>query len=275
MSKTLVVGGNGYIGKHLQKKFPEFIYIGKKEFDLNNFSKIKKFLSNLKIDRCIILSAVIRYEKIVNFKIEPLKTNLLGLNNLLSLLDDKVKVIYFSSMTVYDEKAISPVKEDSNLLPLHVYGLSKVYAEQLVKFYNFKSIIIRIPGIYGGDRKSGLIYNTIKNMKKNFDVEIDTSNIGYWETMHIDDMLDMFSKLLKNYKYKTKYEIYNISYGEPTDILDTVYFIKTILGSKSNIKINKNYKDFYLSNNKIVSFIGSPLMTFKERLKLYVNEVDN
>lgn len=272
MSKTLVVGGNGYIGRHLQKRFPDFLYLGSKNFDLKNLSQIKTFLNQIDINRCIILSAVIAYDKKVDFNDELFRTNLIGLNNLLSLLDNKVKVIYFSSMTVYDENAILPVKENSKLLPLHAYGLSKVYAEQLISFYDFESIIIRIPGIYGGDRKNGLIYNTIQKMLKNVDIEFDIANLRYWETMHIDDMLDMFSKLLENYKYQKKSDIFNISYGEITDICETVYFIRKILKSNSKINIKKQYKDFCLSNKKVLKFVNPPIR-YKERLKSYIETI--
>ena len=47
-----------------------------------------------------------------------------------------------------------------------ISGLSKLFAEQLTKFYSqendFKAVIIRIPGLFGGDRKSGFIYNAIE-----------------------------------------------------------------------------------------------------------------
>jgi len=271
MSKTLVVGGNGYIGSHLKKKFSEFIYIGRKDFDLNDKNQILNFFDKINIDTCIILSAVISYDKFVDFDSEPFTTNLHGLNNLLSVLDNRTKVIYFSSMTVYDENSISPVKEDSKLLPLHSYGLSKVYAEQLVKFYSFKYLIIRIPGIYGGDRTSGLIYNTIKKMKENKSIEIDTTNLGYWETMHIDDMIDMFSELIINYNYANKSNTFNICYGEKTDIIETINFIKHTLKSNSKIDVNKEYRNFYLSNHNILKYVSQPVKYY-ERLQSYIKE---
>ncbi len=275
MSKTLVVGGNGYIGSHMKQIFPDFIYSGRSEFDLTDKQQIKEYCQTIDIDTCIILSATISYERDVNFTDEPFATNLTGLNNLLSVLqkiNQKIKIIYFSSMTVYADNNTSPVIESAELAPLHTYGLSKVYAETLIRFYNLNSVIIRIPGIYGGDRKSGLIYNVIQKMIQNEEVTIDTSNLGYWETLHIDDMLDMFSKFLSAYTFNRKFEIFNIAYGEKTDIIETLNFIALELQSNSDIKVEKYYKDLYLSNNKLLMIIKNKPIDYLARLKKYIEE---
>lgn len=272
MSKTLVIGGTGYIGRHLKKVKPDFIYASRSDFDLNNIDKIKSYLNQLEIDICLILAASIGYENKISFSSEPFTSNVMGLNNLLSVLNKKTKIIYFSSMTVYDKSELSAVKEDSNLLPSHGYGLSKVFAEKLIEYYNFNSVIIRIPGVYGGDRKEGIIYNTILNLSNNKDIKIDTKSLVYWETIHIEDLLLMFIEFLNNYNFNEKFDIYNLSYGEETDIIDTVHFLKNELNSLSNIYISKCYNTLFLSNEKALKFVNKPLR-FKDRLKLYLKEI--
>ena len=275
MSKILVVGGNGYIGSHMRRDCPDFLYIGREEFDLRNKEEILHYCKPLDISMCIILSSSISYEKQVNFNDEPFSTNLIGLNNLLDVLQEShphVHIVYFSSMTVYSDNNASPVLESSDLNPLHTYGLSKVYAESLIKYYDFHSVIIRIPGIYGGSRKSGLIYNSIQKLKNNEEIIIDTSNLGYWETMHIDDMLDMFNTLLKTYTFTSKFEVFNISYGEKTDIIDMLHFMSDALHSKSKIYVEKKYKDLYLSNKKISSYTKKQT-SFYDKLLDYIKEL--
>lgn len=272
MNKILVVGSNGYIGRHLKKIIPNLFYATREDFDLKNIEEIKKFLGNKNFETCIILAASIGYDKEINFQSEPFNTNLEGLNNFLSVLDKKIKVIYFSSMTVYDKKSKSPVIESSNLLPCHSYGLSKVYAEKLIEYYGFTSVIIRIPGVYGGDRKSGLIYNTIKNLQNNKNIIIDTKDLEYWETINIDDLLLMFKEFLNKYKFNSKYEFFNLSYGEEIDIIDTVYYLKKLLNSSSFIDIKKGYNKLFLSNKKILKIVNNPIL-YKDRLKLYIKEI--
>ncbi len=274
MNKTLVVGGTGYIGAHIKKKFPDFIYTGSAEFNLNAKEQISAYFQDIDIDICIILSATISYEKTVDLTSEPFTTNVMGLNNLLSVLKDKnkdIKIIYFSSMTVYADSNPHPVTENAYLAPFHTYGLSKVYAESLIKYYGLKSVIVRIPGIYGGDRKSGLIYNVIQKIKKNMPIDIDTSDLGYWETLHIDDMINMFSDFIEHYTYESKFEIFNIAYGEKTDFIETIYHILNQVKSNSKINVNKNYTDLYLSNVKILELVNKP-MSYKDRLNLFICE---
>ena len=273
--KTLVVGGKGYIGSHLQSIFPHYIYTGRKDFDLNNKNEIEKFCENIDIDICLILSAKISYDKDINIFEEPFKTNVNGLNNLLITLNKKnrdMKIVYFSSMTVYDQDNISPVLETANLLPLHSYGLSKVYAEDLIKFYKFNSAIIRIPGVYGGSRKSGFIYNTIKKLQNNEDIDIDTEDLGYWETIYINDIIELLISFLSKYKFTDKCEIFNIAYGEKVDFIETVWFLKKQLNSNSTINISKKYKDIYLSNEKISKHIDIDV-NYYDSLKIYLKSL--
>ncbi|GMN90421.1 NAD-dependent epimerase/dehydratase family protein [Francisella sciaenopsi] len=272
MSNVLVVGGKGYVGRHLKKKFPNFIYCGRSEFDLTSKQEIIDYLKEVQIDTCIILSASIGYDQGINFYDEPFQTNLLGLNNLLSVLSKCTKIIYFSSMTVYDPNNVSPVNEEAKLKALHSYALSKIYAEQLIKYYSFKSLIIRIPGIYGGDRKAGLIYNSIQKMRDNIDVDINTDNLGYWETMHVDDMVECLSELFGKYEFKSEADILNISYGEEVDLIATLKFIKEKLGSDSLLKVSRKYTKLYLSNKKLKNYNVNIKNSYYKRLDSYIEE---
>jgi len=156
MSNMYIVGGTGYIGQHMKTIYPNAVYTGTKDFDLLNKDEIANFFKDKIIDTCIFLSAKISFNDTPVLNEEPFLTNNVGLSNLLSVFKEKnlsPKIIYFSSMTVYDSNNFSPVSEESNLLPLHDYGLSKVLAENILKFYGFKSLIIRIPEFSGGKGK--------------------------------------------------------------------------------------------------------------------------
>lgn len=175
-------------------------------------------------------------------------------------------------MTVYDINNKIPVSESDNLLPLHGYGMSKVWAESLIKYYRLPSLIIRIPGVYGGKRTQGFIYNTIKALKNNEDIDINTEDLGYWETIHIDDLIYLFNSLMNQYSYKKDVEVFNISYGEVTDFIQTANFIKNEIASNSVIKINKCYQNYYLCNKKLLSYT-TPEYSYYNRLKKYIQEV--
>ena len=168
--------------------------------------------------------------------------NCIAYKNLLNHLvqiDYSNQFVYISSMTVYSEKNESPVEENGNTeLPPNPYGLSKLIAEKLTKYYSrenkFNSAIIRIPGLFGGDRKSGFIYNAIDKISKNLDFFISTENLNYWETISVFDASDMIKIFLNKYNEKDC-EVYNICYGHQTDIIELAYISKKHFNSASNI----------------------------------------
>ena len=63
----------------------------------------------------------------------------------------KFKIIACSSFSVYGKLKL-PIKENHDLNPINTYGLSKVLAENLYKFYSknrkFKIIILRFDNIW-------------------------------------------------------------------------------------------------------------------------------
>ena len=181
-------------------------------------------------------------------------------------------------MTVYDSNNSIPVKEDDKIAPANTYGLSKYLAEVITNFFcvqnNLKGVILRLPGIYGGDKNNGFIYNTIKKAKDNQLIELDTQGLVYWETIFINDLCEMIWAFLKQYQWELPTDIFNVSYGCETDFNNTAEFIVESL-QKGNLNIKnekKGYVPFYLSNDKISKLIEVKTDYFGQ-LKKYVNDM--
>ncbi|MBA3971212.1 MAG: NAD-dependent epimerase/dehydratase family protein, partial [Bacteroidetes bacterium] len=145
---------------------------------------------------------------------------------------------------------------------LSTYGLSKVLGEQTIKFFcsvnNIKGVILRIPGIFGGTRSSGYIYNTALKCLKNESVTLNTTGLGYWETINIDDLSNYIAEFIRNYDWNKKVETFNIAYGSATDFIECAYKIKKILNSSSEIieESYKGYRDFCLDNSKVQKYVN-------------------
>ena len=129
--------------------------------------------------------------------------------------------------------------------------------------------------MFGGDRKSGFIYNAIDKISKNLDFFISTKNLKYWETISVLDVSHMIEIFLNKYNWEQDCEVYNICYGKETDIIELAYFIKEYFNSTSNITSTSpnGYKPFYLSNKKYLNLTNNYPNNFKDSLVTYINTV--
>jgi UDP-glucose 4-epimerase len=182
-------------------------------------------------------------------------------------------------MTVYGTDNPLPVKENGKLNPLSSYGLSKILAERIIEFYtgggHCKCVSLRIPGVYGGDRRSGFIYNTIRKCLNQESVTINTTDLGYWECLRIDDLCHIIRQFLEHYSWEKNYEVFNIGYGKETDILACAQLIKELTNSRSEITVEEagGYVPLFLSNRKIKKLVSIPGNLCEESLKNYIQSL--
>lgn len=209
-------------------------------------------------------------------------TNVLGLLKFVDFINiHKIcsKIVFVSSMTIYSPLNEIPIKENSIKTPQpHIYGLSKYIGEEIINFVcyhtDIKSLIIRIPGLFGGDRKSGYIYNAIKAINKNQDFTIYFDNLEYWECADVNDIAEMLIELINEYNWQRDSETFNLSYGKEIKFSEIPYFIKDYLGSESKIYRHgiSSLRSFYLDNEKIKAIIDFNY-DFNSALIRYINRL--
>ena len=193
--QSILLVGAGYLGAHLGNILSPSFEVSytsktKKEnsisLDILNKETYKNIGQNF-YDCIIILASTLQGLGTTELKEDYINLDTLGLSGFLQFVTDNkltAKLVYISSMTVYGIENDVPVKENSILKPLSTYGLSKLLAENIFSFYcrshQGSGVILRIPGIYGGDRTSGFVYNTAVKCTKQQAIEINTSSLGYW-----------------------------------------------------------------------------------------------
>ncbi|MEM9681364.1 MAG: hypothetical protein AAF901_13660, partial [Bacteroidota bacterium] len=126
-------------------------------------------------------------------------------------------------------------------------------------------VVWRIPGIFGGARTNGFIYNVIQKIVSGETVPLKTAGLGYWEAMYVNDLVSLMSEFILNYNWVKPFDIFNIAYGEETDLVKTATYISNKLGRPEAIKKvgEKDYVRLYMCNDKLKSVVAVPYSYYK------------
>jgi len=147
MKKNIVVtGGSGRFGnylKNLKTKYKIF-FPTKKELDILNIQKVKKYLISKKPIILIHLAGLSRPMNIHEKNIErSIDLNIIGTANITKICaSQNIKLIYFSTNYVYPGKK-GNYRETDPLLPVNNYAWSKLGGEASVQLYK-NSLILRV-----------------------------------------------------------------------------------------------------------------------------------
>ncbi len=255
--KILITGSNGLIGKQTIKKLSiknNKIFAVDNNFKKNDQNKNIKFfnidlteksslkkIKNLKIDVIIHLAAFLGVKKTEKNELKCLNENITTTKNILDFcVSKKIKrIIFASSSEVYGDGYKTSIKEDSQVMPKSVYGISKVTCESFIKAYSkkykFNYNIIRFFNVYGpGQKKEFVIPIFLNCIKNNQNINLFGSGDQLRAFCFVDDAVEGLSKVLSKGR---KNETYNIGNNlEPIKIINLAKKIKKIFNSKVKIK---------------------------------------
>ena len=155
--KFVVTGGAGFVGSHLVKLLVneghkitviDNLHKGKIEnlssvineikfekIDIRDFHSIEKVLKN--IDGVFHQAALTVVQDSFERKKEYYDVNVLGTENIFKLAkENKFKIVYASSSSVYGHKQQTPINEDGDRKPINPYGETKLEDEYLFEKYS-------------------------------------------------------------------------------------------------------------------------------------------
>ena len=165
--KILVVGGAGYIGSHMIKRFQstehqievlDNLSTGFEEnsqdykfhlCDLSNKNQVHKILKENKYEMIMHFASSINVGESYDHPIKYYENNVTNTLNLLEcMIDLKIlNFIFSSTAAVYGEPKSIPIKEEQNLTPINPYGKTKSVVENILsdydKSYGLKYISLR------------------------------------------------------------------------------------------------------------------------------------
>lgn len=249
------------------------------KINICNLEDLDKIFKDNHIDYCVNFAAETHVDRSI---VEPnifIKTNVLGVSNLLDLcLKYNVKRFHqVSTDEVYgylelDSKEL--FREDSTLNPSSPYSASKASADLLVNAYhrtfNLDTTISRCSNNYGPNQyPEKLIPLVIKNALNDIEIPIYGNGMNVREWLHVKDHVLGIEKILFNGRSG---QVYNIGSNTEISNLDLVKKILNILGkSESLIKFvnDRPAHDlrYGIDYSKIKSELGyNPTISFNEGL---------
>ena len=184
------------------------------------------------------------------------------------LISSECPVIFISSMTVYGAELDRPVIEDDAGDPTSVYGYGKWQAELLLKAESRPTLAIRIPGLFGAPRKSGLVYNFMHAVKYAHDFSLPESPV-LWAAMHVADAAGSIAKIAS--EGIKGIEAINLAYRGSYSVETLVASVGAIYGRKIDYPIEQPKIEFDLTRADM--FGAVPSVSFLESLKKYSAEI--
>lgn len=290
--KILITGSSGFIGFHLsnfllQKNFNiigidnhddyydikiknqrlkilrknnKFIFFKLNILDKNIHNIFKKYKPDLIIN--LAAQAGVRFS--LKNPQKYIDTNIKGFLNILEAMksNNLKKIIYASSSSVYGNTKKFPTTEKTSLAPENIYGITKMFNEELAKFYkekfNIKSIGLRFFTVYGKlGRPDMFIPKVIKNMKENRKINLYNHGRHHRDFTYVDDInkaiYEITRKMLTTKAFKN--DVYNICKGKTVKIYDVINEVSKYIKKKPRI-VNKVFQlgDMYKthgSNKKL------------------------
>lgn len=265
MKKALVTGGAGFIGSHVSRRL---LKEGWKVYIVDNlstgfkdnipkgteFSKLDlsrdDFVRNLpddNLDAVFHLAAQSSGEISFDDPAYDLKTNCLSTVMLLKWCVKKniKRFMYTSSMSIYGDQIVQPVKETAIPLPKSFYGVGKLASEKYLEIYakmGIQPTSLRLFNVYGPGQnmknlRQGMVSIYMAYLLKKEELPIKGSVDRYRDFIYVDDVVGAYMACLDN--PLTFNKSYNVATGVRTTVKDLIDELLTAFkydGSKYPIK---------------------------------------
>lgn len=236
MSLITIIGGNGYIGRHLschfQKKGHKVNIIGKKNKKLN-----KKNMGH------VIYAAGVTSD----FRLRPfdaVKAHVCYLCEVLQTFKYE-SFLYLSSTRVYlsskNTMEVSPITVES-YKEEDLYCLSKLLGESLVlQNKKKKTRVARLSNVIGGIGMANTFFADLVKQAKSGKLYLQSSLKNKKDYIHINDCCEM----LENVVFQGRHSIYNIASGQRISTKLIVNHLKTVYPFRLSISPLAPFTEFF------------------------------
>lgn len=247
MKKAVVIGGSGFIGRHLVRRLKQegwkAIVVDKKE---GMEMESPRILDLFRIERPEVvfhLAGPIQLRNPdFNTAFEICASLLKGTKNVLeaSHMVGVQRFIFSSSGgAVYEDTTQIPTSETHPAKSSSLYGLTTLLLEKLIQGYedahNVPTAILRMSNVYGPEQWDNVVRRFVEAMRKNEPPTIRGDGSSTRDYIYIDDVIEAFWKT-------TNVEatgIFNIGSSKETSLKDVFETIADALQWKGEPRYNK------------------------------------
>lgn len=285
MKNVLVTGGAGYVGavlvpKLLSKGYNvtvlDLMIYGENVFqqvqDKKNLRLIKGDMRDQDLLRSSLdgINSVIHLACISNdpsFDLNPELGKSINLDSFRPLVEiakesGVERFIYASSSSVYGVKEEPNVHEEMTLEPLTDYSKFKAECENILKEYqaeSFTTVTVRPATVcgYSPRQRLDVIVNILSNHAfHNREIKVFGGSQKR-PNIHIQDMADLYCKLLEEDKAKVAGKVYNAGYENHT-VTELANMTKSIMGEDVSINHEEtnDLRSYHVSSKKIATELG-------------------
>jgi UDP-N-acetylglucosamine 4-epimerase len=260
----LVTGGAGFIGSNLcevlisngnKVKCLDNFATGKREniahlHSNENFTLIEGDIRKLEdchkacmsVDYVLHQAALGSVPRSINDPITSNAVNVSGfLNMLVAARDVKVKrFTYAASSSTYGDSKNMPKVEDIIGKPLSPYAITKyvneLYADIFSKTYGLETVGLRYFNVFGRKQDpngayAAVIPKFVMQLMKHESPVINGDGSFSRDFTYIDNVLEMNIRSMLTDKKEAINTVYNVAYGERTDLNELVVFLKEYLSA--------------------------------------------
>ena len=233
MTKILVTGSSGFIGKHL---VPKLIEAGHEVFEVNRLSgEISDELTWMRFQQAEVVIHLAGKSFVPDSWSDPalfMRVNLMGTIAALNYCKrNEARLIYVSSY-LYGNPLFLPISESSTLVVNNPYALSKKLAEETCKFYssNFGiyTTVLRPFNIYGPGQSDKFLIPSIISQINSADSVCVRDLQPKRDFVYIHDFV---RAIVTAVNYKEYFKVFNIGSGLSYSVEEVIRAIQAIKGS--------------------------------------------